>query len=344
MKQNYLVFKNKNSLISCILLALTVGFIMLGLSVAESMEHDWKTWNKNDVLFRTYFITNDLKQSDIEELKKLDEVEDVISDNAYEIIASNEFLEDNFTSNMTIKGMPREELNKLTNSEESESLICSDKFRPRNVTMYYNDIDYIDLNSFINSDIELKFNNSSEKLKLVGLYNNELFYSDDDICYTSYENVLNLNNKYNKKDSNKYYVIANKSVNAKKMGDILKEKGYSFNNISYTNNNKKDEIIKYTFIITVIVGLLMIIGTYIFIVKNKNKYHKDEIFMQGLITYALAIVISFTGFLIFENYFLAGNNVFNKMDMTYSYVALIIGVLITFLGPVIVNIRLKKKK
>ena len=128
------------------------------------------------------------------------------------------------------------------------------------------------------------------------------------------------------------------------MGDILKEKGYSFNNISYTNNNKKDEIIKYTFIITVIVGLLMIIGTYIFIVKNKNKYHKDEIFMQGLITYALAIVISFTGFLIFENYFLAGNNVFNKMDMTYSYVALIIGVLITFLGPVIVNIRLKKKK
>ena len=245
---------------------------------------------------------------------------------------------------MTIKGMPREELNKLTNSEESESLICSDKFRPRNVTMYYNDIDYIDLNSFINSDIELKFNNSSEKFKLAGLYNNELFYSDDDICYTRYENVLNLNNKYNKKDSNKYYVIANKSVNAKKMGDILKEKGYSFNNISYTNNNKKDEIIKYTFIITVIVGLLMIIGTYIFIVKNKNKYHKDEIFMQGLITYALAIVISFTGFLIFENYYLVKNNVFARMDMTYSYIALIIGVLITFLGPVIVNIRLKKKK
>ena len=30
MKQNYLVFKNKNSLLSCILLAITVGIIMLG--------------------------------------------------------------------------------------------------------------------------------------------------------------------------------------------------------------------------------------------------------------------------------------------------------------------------
>ena len=348
MKQNYLVFKNKNSLLSCILLAITVGIIMLGLSIAISMEHDWNNWNKNDILFRTYSINNELKENDIVKLKMLDEVEDVISNREYEIIATNVFLEDNPNSNMDIKGMPKEELEKLTDSElNGNYVICSNKFKPLNAQIYYNDIDYIDLKDFVNKDIELKFNNSSsnEKIKLIGLYNNELFYSDNDICYTSYENVLNLNKKYYKDEDNKqYYVIASKNTSANKIGDILKENGYSFNNISYMNINNKEKIVNYTFWITIVIGILMLFVTYIFIIKNRNKYRKDEIFMQGLIAYALAIVISFTGFLIFEDYVLANNTLFARMDMTYSYIALIIGVLITFVMPMSVNIQMKKEK
>ena len=66
--------------------------------------------------------------------------------------------------------------------------------------------------------------------------------------------------------------------------------------------------------------------------------------MQGLIAYASAIVISFTGFLIFENYYLVKNNVFARMDMTYSYIALIIGVIIILIIPMCVNKSLKVKK
>ena len=348
MKQNYLVFKNKNSLISCILLAITVGIVMFGFSVVISMEHDWNNWNKNDILFRTYTINNELKESDIDKLKKLDEVEDVISNREYEIIAANIFLEDNSTSNMNIKGMPNEELKKLTKSELKDNyIICSDKFRPLNANVYYNNIDYIDLNDFINKDIELKFNNSksNEKFKLIDLYNNELFYSDDSICYTSYENVLNLNKKYYQEDSDsKYYVIAKKNVNTKKIGDVLKENGYSYSNVSNLNINNKDKIVKYTFWLTIVIGIVLFVLTYFFNINYKNKYRIDEIFMQGLIAYALAIVISFTGFLIFENYYLVKNNVFARMDMTYSYGSLIIGVLIILVIPMCVNKSLKVKK
>ena len=348
MKQNYLVFKNKNSLLSCILLALNVGIIMLGLSIVISMEYDWNNWNKNDILFRTYTINNNLNENDIDKLKNLDEVEDVISNKEYEIIATNIFLEDNSTSNMNIKGMPKDELAKLTNSElNGNYLICSDKFKPLNATIYYNNIDYINLNNFINKDIELKFNNSknNEKFKLIDLYNNELFYSDDSICYTSYENVLNLNKKYYQNDNDiKYYVIANKNVSTKKMGDILKENGYSFSNISNLNFNTKEKIVKCIFWLTIAIGILMFVLTYLFNINYKNKYRIDEIFMQGLIAYALAIVISFTGFLIFENYYLVKNNVFARMDMTYSYIALIMGVLIVLAIPMCVNKSLKVKK
>ena len=348
MKQNYLVFKNKNSLISCILLAITVGLIMFGLSVVISMENDWNNWNKNDILFRTYTINNELKESDIDKLKKLDEVEDVISNRKYEIIATNIFLEDNSNSNITIKGMPKEELEKLTKSELKDNfIICSDHFRPLNANIYYNNIDYINLNDFINKDLELKFNNSknNEKFKLIDLYNNELFYSDDSICYTSYESVLNLNKKYyQEEDDSKYYVIANKNVSSKKMGEILKENGYNYTNINNLNINIKDKIVKCVFWLTIVIGFLMFVSTYFFNINYKNKYRIDEIFMQGLIAYALAIVISFTGFLIFENYYLVKNNVFARMDMTYSYIALIIGVIIVLIIPMCVNKSLKTKK
>ena len=348
MKQNYLVFKNKNSLLCCILLAITVGIIMLGLSIVISIEHDWNNWNKNDILFRTYSINNELNENDVKKLKELDEIQDVISNKEYEIIATNTFLEDNSNSNMNIKGMPKEDLEKLTDADLNGSyIICSNKFKPSNATIFYNNIDFINLNDFVNKDIELKFNSrtNNEKVKLIDLYNSELFYSSDNICYTSYENVLNLNKKYYKDEDNKqYYVIASKNTSANKIGDILKENGYSFNNISYMNINNKEKIVNYTFWITIVIGILMLFVTYIFIIKNRNKYRKDEIFMQGLIAYALAIVISFTGFLIFEDYVLAKNTLFARMDMTYSYIALIIGVLITFVMPMSVNIQMKKEK
>ena len=124
---------------------------------------------------------------------------------------------------------------------------------------------------------------------------------------------------------------------------VLKDNGYTINNITVANYDNKNQIISYVFWLTLVIGLFAFFGTYMFIIRKINKYRKDEIFMQGLTAYALAIVISFTGFLIVENYFLSKNALFSKMDMTYSYIALVVGILITFVTPISANIAMKKK-
>ena len=348
MKQNYIVFKNKNSLLSCILLAITAGIVMMGISVVLSINHDWQNWNNNDVNFRTYDLANSIDEEEILKLENLKEVDKIVSPKEYGILASNTFLEDDPTSNLYLEGIPLSEIEKILDKDVKDFanknfIICSNKFKPRNATVFYNNIDYIDLSDMVGQNIKLNFNNKNEELLLVGLYNNELFYGDDDVCFSSYDVVKNLNEKYGSNDNGKYHLVANKTFSSKNVVNVLKENGYNVSNINSINSDKKDTIISYAFWLTVVIGLFTFFGTYLFIIRKINKYRKDEIFMQGLIAYALAIVISFTGFLIIENYFLANNTLFNKMDMTYSYIALIVGVLITFVTPISANIAMKKK-
>ncbi len=352
MKRNYIVFKDKNSLLSCILLAFTAGLVMLGLSVVFSVNHDWQNWNNNDISFRTYELSNNLSQSEISKLENLNEVEKVVSPMEYSISATNVFLEDNPNSSLYILGLPDDELEKLLNDNfknvnNKNYLICSNEFKPRNATIYYNNVDYIDLSNNVGQNIVLSFNNQNEELLLAGLYDNELFFNKNDICFSSFEVVKRLNDKYYNDESfanDKYRLIANKAINSNNVVSTLKDNGYVINNFKVKNVDIKDKILSYVFWLTIVIGLFSFFGTYLFIIKNIHNYRKDEIFMQGLTSYALAIVISFSGFLIIENYFLSQNYLFEHMDMTYSYLALFIGVLITFVTPIYSNICMKKNK
>lgn len=350
MKQNYIVFKNKNSLLSCILLAITAGIVMLGISIVISINHDWQSWSINDVNFRTYDLPNDFEEKEIANLENLKEVEKVVSPKEYGILAVNTFLEDDPYSNLYIEGIPNEEITKILgkdiNYDKKNFIICSNEFKPRNATVFYNNVDYIDLSDMVGQNIKLSFNNKAEDILLIGLYNNELFNNNDDICFSSYEVVNSLNNKYFDDEdflNVKYHLVANKLSNSKDVVKVLKDNGYTINNANVANYDKKNQIISYVFWLTLVIGLFAFFGTYMFIIRKINKYRKDEIFMQGLTAYALAIVISFTGFLIVENYFLSKNALFSKMDMTYSYIALVVGILITFVTPISANIAMKKK-
>lgn len=349
MKQDYMVFKNKNSLISCILLAITAGVIMFGISVIISMLHDWYNWIDNDINFRTFNLPSKMSDEEVRKIEGLNEVENIISPKEYSILATNAFLEDNENSNMYIEGLPDSELEKIIGKEvpDNDYIVCSDKFKPRNATIYYNDVDYISLKDIVGQNIELKFNNTSESILLAGLYKSELYYNDDDVCFASYKLVENLNEQYSKKEDyeyGNYHLLMKKDISNRKAVELLKENGYDISNIATVNNNSKDNIIKNVFFITLVLGIMCFLVTYMYILKYVRKYKNDEIFLQGLTAYALAIVVSFTGFLIFENYFLKNNSLFAKMDMTYSNIALIIGILVTFGIPIMINKTSKKKK
>ena len=147
MKQNYLVFKNKNSLKSCILLAITAGIVMLGISTVISIEHDWVKWQDNDINFRTYELGKELSANEIKRLESNEEVLKVVEPQEYGLVAKNHFLEDGLDSNIYIQGMAKEDLEKMADvkidNKNEKYMICSNKFKPQNASIYYNDVNSI---------------------------------------------------------------------------------------------------------------------------------------------------------------------------------------------------------
>lgn len=348
MKNNYLVFKSKHALLHCFLLSLFAGIVIFGVSVLFSIRHDWNNWLNYDIDFRTFYISQKLSQDQIKNLKELDIVSNVIPSSAYTIKAKTTFLEDNNEGLINIAGIPDEDIQELIESQEDlkkdKIIICPKQLRPENITNHYNDVDYIDLTSEINKNITVSFNNTNEKFTLLGIYDNEKSASANNTCYSTYETVQKMNEQYNPNNNNDtYYVITKKNVDIKTVINTLKNLGFTSNTIGYNEIDYKYKIMSAIAFGTIMFGIISFLLTFASLLKDIQNYSLDEVFMLGLISYAIAVVYSFVGFLIMEKKILINNEVFAKMDMTYSYIALTLGVLITFVMPIILNKKLRNK-
>ncbi len=363
------VYRSKINFINIILLAICSSVIIFGVSYVFAIKNFGADWAKKSIDFRTYVVTyDDLKISEeeaINKLKQFDHVDDVSPNIGYIFFGmAIDYINDNLDGQMVIRGVTKDGI-KVILGENLEKytgenvLICSKQFNP-NSQAYYVDYDInntIDLTNSIGKNIKLEMidTNTIEQFKLIGLYDSNYNYSSGDTCYTTFETVQKINQKY---QSDVYQntdsqvlpiiMIIDNSDSFNLIETKLKENGFYASPIITINTKVGNNIIKIVSLLAVSLCIISFLTMLISSLKTINDSEKEfaifsaigfsnkkinlikciEFSIVVVIGFILSILISKISLTILKNQYLINNVEFSRMNVPINGWGLILSFIV----------------
>lgn len=396
------LLRNKNSILYIILIMIAVSSIIFNISFKNSFENYISNYTMKNVEFRVYDanygtlldkeldndISNIYKMTNVEAeafiqkvknkainyVSQLSHVVGVdIEGNGYMVnIDKIEYNGEILFENEFLIGIPRNAIFNLvdgvllSNYEVNEKvMICPNYFQ----TDYGSNVLPFDAKSLLNKNITLSFKEKKVDYKIVGLYDKISTYSIGDKCYTSYENVneINRENVIEEKNINDNYIGLNgfafmiDSVeNLETVKNELLDYGIIITPMAEIDTSLVYNIEKICNIITIItfvsIMLIAISNLVINIKKNGNEYfiynclgyRKLDIFIielitniiNGVIGYFLSIILSVACIKILKNSILIHNERLYLLNQQIDTNCLIIGLCVAIIIPSIISLIL----
>ena len=201
------ILKDKNIRVSMLIIIISTLLVVISFSFKKSMDYYIDNGIKKDISYRTLFVDQNMDEDldlTIRNIQKIQNVANVTIDNYHHFsFEMNNLDTDNingsfFIMSGTSKTIPIVSVGKIFSGEYE--IVCPKIFYPSDDITSENikNTDLIDMNKYINKYVKggyYKFIDEDNaefinvKLKIVGLYDNNPSYIDENICYTS-NNVI----------------------------------------------------------------------------------------------------------------------------------------------------------
>ena len=214
------VFRKKSYVFSIFLIALSILVISLTDSLINSINIYFNNAAENNLSFRTLFVYDNSSRETSEVINELSSYEHVISVVQEKSFVTSTIINDEIKGNLDgqimLYGINNDLLNSLVDGKKfdedsnyTKEIICPITFYPNSVVQYFKDEtnNIIDGSNLLNKKLNLYFRNIdiNEEYEVIGLYDS--LYSSENICYTSFDNVLRLNNLDKTLIENHQYIV-----------------------------------------------------------------------------------------------------------------------------------------
>ena len=378
-------FRDKRNIILVILISLVFSLILFGFSYIKSINNYWDNSMKKLVDYRTYIVTFDKQKYNlntaIEKLKSYEHVVEVFDEKTYLIsmtVKDDKIVKDK-NNGIFLIGSIKTPINiiegdDLSNYSGNEiPLICAKQFYP---FIEYKQENYvksknIDLTNKIGYSFNMSFitSNELEKVKIVGLYDAEENHTQGNVCYTTFDSVKKLNNKYqydvfNNEEVNYTYMIIDNVKNESIVTNTIINDGFKIITPTlHINKDMGNAIMKNISLISLITILFSFV-TFIFVFTKKVLNRKTDylimkssgypnskiIFINNVETiccFIVGFILSLALFIFyiyaFQKIYLYDKIVFSGLNIQISYFSIIIILIITIFDIVLLSIYLNRK-
>ena len=375
-----------------IILTMSLLLVMIVFSFKFSINEYINDGIKNDIAYRTLFIDiNPYVFTDSEEvvdlLKDINHVDDAFSNEYYSTVLYIEQLGNvkmnQHSNSFFIIGVNENTLpvvkygRKIENDNE---IICPINFYPSDNIDDIKKIkrdSIIKMTKYLNSDIKAEYyiyemdgESIEEKinLKLVGIYENNYSYIDENVCYASRNLIKEIyNTAYQNIDFSGIYSSINIQVDSISNIDYVRSKveslGYNVSQALSLKENFINSIIIGSYLIVIFIILFnVIIINYLNKKQNKEKQREISIllslgfskkdvrklnFLENLYISLISIVISLVIFgfifILFKIFVYYNPFIFQKIPIKFNLVSIFIVLIILFVANV-VNLKHLNKK
>lgn len=218
--------------------------IFISLSFYDSFnKYVFDNYNNNLGFRMINFYNNDvINKNDIEEIKKLDHVDDVISSKYYSIFVQTSFKNDYYDGYINLISIPDNFDNYFdTDSKDfNYKFICPKNFLPDLSASSFDftkkNIELIDINKSINKNIDLFYSSfdsnsiSKDSYFITGSYDNKILMNNANDCYVSKDIIKKIVDNVNLDDDNIIYsnfLVVDNSNNVTEVMKLLHNRGYS---------------------------------------------------------------------------------------------------------------------
>ena len=370
--------RKKANILSVIIITIALCFIFVLSTYKESVNNRLLYDNKYNIANRTLDIINNEipKEEMLEKLKDLDHVVDIGYSAYYnDFLKIDEFKTDIFTGYIFFIAVDNNALPEIiegTNFPDNDGyyMICPKSFYPgtKNDEKNYSLKDSFNINSYLNKEVHTSYvgyaafdSNTPDKykydmnLKVVGIYQNSIYDSDENVCYINKKASQVIEDNIYKDVTSQYmsediYVIVDHPDNMDLLKKEITERGFYYTERTFIDNQYLDNVNLITTTIINFITILVFILIFLMLEKDFRDYrkyyklmaylgfHKSDIrktyitssIIKLLFCLSLAIILTILTFIIFHiilNYypFLLG-----KMRLVYSFrsVLIMIGVLL----------------
>ena len=382
--------KDKLNIFSIVIMALTFALLILSFSFQKSLNNYWNESVKKLVDYRTYLVAYSNKYSKeeaIEKLKNYDHVIDVFDMSSYLISmkVKDEDIVKNKDNGIFLIGTTSEPIklssgNNLNYIDENEyPIICSEDFYPFSEKSQkdYTISNSINIKNKLGSELNLSFIDSEEieKFKIVGLYNAKENHTIGNVCYTSYNVVKKMNDKYQKEvfssnntKSNFIYMIIDNVENEDLVKKEINNEGFGMQFATMRlNKDFGNNIISILFVATIIF-LVLNFSLLIFLSIKKFKKRKREysvlkvsgysnyqilsiyyyeLFMIFISSYLFSFILYYIISFLFVKLYFSNKIILNNIDITIDILSIIVNallcIIIYFILIVYLNHKSKKE-
>lgn len=373
--------KSKKFLIELAFSIIIITILLFTMSIRDSLNNYWENITKKSMDYRTFFVSynpNKTTESDtIKLLKKYDYIEEIAPYSSYLItMVSNDYKNDKKENGFYLVGaidtpLKIEKGNDLSRySIQDKVMICAKQFHPyfEKNKMDYNLKNAKDLTSKVGEKMSISFIGSKEieEFTLVGIYDAKVTNTIGNTCYTKWENVTELNLKYQpevfEEKEGEFFpiiVVVDKIGNISKFLTNLKNQGLTVTgpavNIDTSVGDDVNE--KMSLITSILIIILSTLSILITIKTNERKkvqhsimkvfgFSKKDLMIENIIQefikFILSMIISIFICLlfikIFNTVFLDKIIIINGLLISLTSNSILIVTIISLIIPIVTSI------
>lgn len=321
--------KSKKFSIELILAVIIITILLFTMSVRDSLNNYWENITKKSMDYRTFFVsynpTQMTEEDTIKLLERYNYIEEIAPYSSYLItMVSNDYKNEKKENGFYLVGaidtpLKIEKGNDLSGySTQDKVMICAKQFHPyfEKNKIDYNSKNAKDLTSKLGKKMSISFigSNEIEEFTLVGIYDAKITNTIGNTCYTKWENVTELNLKYQpevfKEKEGEFLpiiVVVDKIGNISKFLTTLKKQGLTVTgpavNIDTSVGDDINE--KISLITSILIIILSTLSILITVRTNERKkiqhsimkvfgFSKKDLIIENIIQEFIKFILSMT--------------------------------------------------
>lgn len=364
--------KNKLIFFSSIFLMLSLTLLIMTLSLTKTFKQFFLNDNYNNLNHRTFFVSPTIGDDLSEMKKKLSKIKNINQvGETYEYLWNGyieEFKNNDYNGFIGVTGLIAENIPTINegslslyeNKDDVIEIVCPDKLMPDYNIMFdsnWKEKKVINSSDYFNRLLTMKENDLEFYYKIIATYDTEINNADEYQCYTHPQNIYNLYKKTTDNLSGDGYLIAivDKYDNVDVVLEEITKLGYNYMVVQETS----DDFVANIFRIGTLFSTFMLIITILIIFINYGKMIKSrnyELYMlkvlgydfkqiklllvienilASMVAFICSIVISIIGLKIFQLYLCYSSVGNSRIDVYFSWNALLISLILSILLPTI---------